>query len=81
MRIIDALTGVSGLGINTDKTVLVSAGDLAPSKDWVRLSSPWTDLQVSDRCLYLGVMISDVSTLSSRIIPIESFSKRIIEAN
>lgn len=62
MHLIDAFTEVSGLGINTDKTVLVSAGDLAPSEAWARRDSPWSDLQVRDRCLYLGVLIGDVTT-------------------
>jgi ribonuclease HI len=62
MRLIDAFTEVSGLGINTDKTVLVSAGDLAPSVAWVKRESPWSDLQVCDRCLYLGVLIGDITT-------------------
>ena len=57
MYIIDSFTEVSGLGINTDKAVLVYVGSKSVAETWVKQCSPWSDLTVSDRCLYLGVLI------------------------
>ena len=62
MLLIDAFTGVSGLGINKDKTVLVYVDSKDTAEDWVKTSSPWDDLQVKDRCLYLGVLIGSTVT-------------------
>jgi ribonuclease HI len=62
MRTIDAFTAVSGLGINTDKTVLVYAESEQMARGWVKHQSPWSDLTVSDRCLYLGVLIGATVT-------------------
>ena len=62
MLLIDAFTEASGLGINKDKTVLVFVDSRAAAEEWVKTSSPWDDLQVRDRCVYLGVLIGSTVT-------------------
>ena len=53
MNIIDSFAAVSGLGINTDKTAIISTKDIDLS-DWIG-SSPWPDLVHADNITYLGV--------------------------
>ena len=53
MRIISDFAAVSGLGINTDKTAIISAKECDLSA-WIE-SSVWPDLKHADEITYLGI--------------------------
>ena len=84
MRLVDAFRGASGLGINTDKTRVLSALTfnlgrfLRPTTIIDRLCRcPWPDVQEALRYKYLGILIGrGVTTTDVYAAPTKALSDR-----
>ena len=57
MSLIDTFARVSGLGVNEDKSRLTSSRTYSQGERVLLSSSPWTEVKVTNRITYLGVII------------------------
>ena len=57
MKLIMLFSGASGLGVNTDKTILVCTRANRSEAEALAASSPWPDLVVAFEFVYLGILM------------------------
>ena len=77
MTLVDAFRAASGLGVNVDKTAIISTRRGA-TLETVIAASPWPDVRLADDHLYLGVLMGPEVTLDGIFArPLERMKARV----